>query len=242
MMPATQRYPLLDALRGLAIVMMFSFHFSYDLTAFGFAHWNFYTDPFWLNYRTLIVSTFLSVMGMSLYLAHRSGIHWSALRRRLLILGGCAALVSIGSVFFAGERWISFGILHFITVASLLGIWFVRHITLSLITGIGLILIGTQLQFDLFDQPGLHWIGLMTHKPATEDYVPLLPWFGVVLLGIVTMHLARQRGWFPLLQTWRGQGRVGKSLRWLGRHSLLIYMLHQPLFLGLLYLLHLLSH
>lgn len=235
MMPATQRYPLLDALRGLAIVMMISFHFSYDLTAYGFAHWNFYTDPFWLNYRTLIVSTFLSVMGMSLYLSHRSGIHWAALRRRLLILGGCAALVSIGSVFFAGERWISFGILHFITVASFLGIWFVRHATLSVIVGIGLIVIGNQLQMGVFDQTGLHWIGLMTHKPATEDYVPLLPWFGVVLLGNALMHLALTKGWFPLVQTWQGQGWIGQNLRWLGRHSLLIYMLHQPLLLGLLY-------
>lgn len=241
-MPATQRIPLLDALRGLAIVMMFSFHFSYDLVAYGFAHWNFYTDPFWLNYRTLIVTCFLSVMGMSMYLAHQSGIHWPALRRRLLQLGGCAALVSIGSFLFAGERWISFGILHFITVASLLGIGLVRYPAISLIVAVSIIVIGNRFHFAFFDQPGLHWVGLMTQKPATEDYVPLLPWFGVVLLGSCMMSLAVQQGWLSRLRTWRGDGWIGQSLRWLGRHSLLIYMLHQPLFLGLLYPVHRLYH
>ncbi len=239
-MPATQRLPLLDALRGLAIIMMFSFHFSYDLVAYGFAHWNFYTDPFWLNYRTLIVTCFLSVMGMSMYLAHQAEIQWPALRRRLIQLGGCAALVSISSFFFAGERWISFGILHFITLASLLGIWFVRYPIIGLIVALSAIFIGNQFHFTLFDQSGLHWVGLMTQKPATEDYVPLLPWFGVVLFGSSMMYLTVKQGWLPQLQTWQGNGWFAQRLRWLGRHSLLIYMLHQPLFLGILYPLHLL--
>ena len=75
----------------------------------------------------------------------------------------------------------------------------------------------------------------MTHRPATEDYVPLLPWFGVVLVGISTRLVAAASGAcrpasaIPCLARW---------LTWLGRHSLLVYMIHQPIMVGLLRVLH----
>lgn len=229
------RYPLIDALRGVAILMMFSFHFCYDLSHLGFAAWNFYQDPFWLQYRTVILSSFLFVMGMSLYLAHQGGIRWRPFWRRFWILVGCAVLVSLGSYIFAGPRWIVFGILHFISLASLLGLLFVRFYGLALLVGLGLLILGNSVQAHWFDQPSWHWIGLMTHKPAEEDYVPLLPWFGVVLLGIGFARFAVTQNNLPPLRLWQQRGSFSRGLCWLGRHSLLLYMLHQPVFLGILY-------
>lgn len=242
MMSTQSRFALVDAARGIAIVMMFSFHFCFDLNYFGFVHGNFYSDPFWLNYRTVIVSSFLFVMGISLYLAHHHAIRWPQYRRRLLILALCAGLVSASSYFFAHERFIFFGILHFITVASLLGLLFLRLYWLNLLLGVALIVLDSQLKLAFFDQPLWQWFGLMTHKPVTEDYVPLLPWFGVVLLGVFFARFAYTRQHFPPLSHWHSAHPLARLLCLAGRHSLLIYMVHQPIFLGILYVLRQVIH
>ena len=77
----------------------------------------------------------------------------------------------------------------------------------------------------------------MTRKPITEDYVPLLPWLGVVLIGMfIRQQLLRARHLAPA-RGWPAAGTLGRSLEWAGRHSLAIYMVHQPLLIGILYLL-----
>jgi uncharacterized membrane protein len=224
-----ERLLLIDALRGIAIVLMIVFHFCFDLAWFRLADFDFYHDRFWLNARTVILSSFLFLVGVSLVLATRNGIDMRRYLRRLAMLVIAAALVSAGTWWLFAERFVFFGVLHFIALASVLGLLFVRWGRLSLLAGIVLIALGNTWQSSWFDEPGRRWIGLMTHKPATEDYVPLLPWFGVVLLGIFAgpalQRLARrvQAGRLPLA-----------GLAFAGRHSLLIYLLHQPLLMGAL--------
>jgi uncharacterized membrane protein len=72
----------------------------------------------------------------------------------------------------------------------------------------------------------------MTAKPYTEDYVPLFPWMGVVFLGLALGHLLARRD-FASLAPLAGAPRWFRAL---GRHTLLIYMVHQPLLLGALWL------
>jgi len=234
-----QRYIIIDVLRGVAIAMMFHYHFSFDLNHFGFISADFYRDPFWTNYRNLIVSLFLGLVGVSLSLATQYSLNSKAYFRRLGMLVFFAALVSIGSYIQFAERMIFFGILHFIIVASILGLAFSRFYRFNLIFGIGLVILGTQFQHPFFDQPWLQWIGLMTHKPFTEDYAPLLPWFGVVLLGMFLGKLIFQKHPQTWLQNWQSEKPqpATKILSFAGQHSLLIYILHQPVFMGLLYLL-----
>ena len=231
------RYQIIDLLRGLAIAMMFHYHFSFDLNHFGFIVQDFYHDAFWINYRSLIVSLFLGLVGVSLSLATRYGFNARSYFRRLGMLVGFAALVSIGSYVQFADRFIFFGILHFIAVASVLGLALTRFYWLNLALGCGLILLGTQFQHAFFDQPGLRWLGMMTHKPFTEDYVPLLPWFGVVLLGIFVGKWVFEKQPQSWLHNWHSTDPVSRTLSFAGKHSLIIYMLHQPIFMGLLYLL-----
>jgi len=231
-----QRYLIIDVLRGLAIAMMFHYHFSFDLNHFGFIQQDFYRDPFWVNYRTVIVSLFLTLVGVSLSLATRRGFNPKSYFRRLGMLVFFAALVSIASYIQFADRMIFFGILHFIAVASVLGLAFTRFYWTNLVLGTGLIILGIQFQHVTFNHPWLQWIGLMTHKPFTEDYVPLLPWFGLVLLGIFLGKLVFQKLQLPWLQNWQSSDPLTQVLSFGGRHSLIIYMLHQPVFMGLLYL------
>ncbi len=229
----SQRYVLVDALRGLAVALMIVYHFTFDLDYFGQVEIDFYNDPFWLAFRALIVTLFLGLVGVSLHLATWRGLEWRRYLRRLGVVAACAGLVSLGSYLVFPDSMIYFGILHFIVVASILGLPMARFHRLNLVLGLVLLAAGLSLQHPLFDHPGLHWVGLMTHKPVTEDYVPLLPWFGVVLLGI---YLGRSlyREPLPALARWRSDHPVVRVLALGGRHSLFIYMVHQPLFFGVL--------
>jgi uncharacterized membrane protein len=129
------------------------------------------------------------------------------------------------------ERFVFFGVLHFIALASVLGLVFVRAGWFSLLAGVAVIALDACYQSPWFDVVGRRWIGLMTYKPPTEDYVPLVPWFGVVLLGIFAgpelQRLARR------LQPRRVPVPFG-VLAGAGRHSLMIYLLHQPVLIGAL--------
>lgn len=232
----TARYMAVDAARGCALAMMIAYHFSFDLNLFAGLGIDFNRDPRWLGFRVLIVSLFLLLVGVSQSLSLRQGLKRGWYLKRLGLLAGCAGLITLTTRLVFPDTYIFFGILHFIAVASVLGLLTWRLYRLNLVLGLVLIVIGIGVAHPWFDQAWLQWVGLMTHKPPTEDYVPLLPWFGVVLIG---QFLGR---W--LMQTPRGMGMMewtstrppSRLLAWGGRHSLLIYMVHQPLLFGLLYL------
>lgn len=224
------RHERIDALRGIAVTLMFFYHFCFDLDYFHWVSIDFHQQPFWLNLRAFIVTLFLTLVGVSLVLANPTTTNWRAAVPRLLRLLGCASLVSLGSYAVFPNSMIFFGVLHFILVASVLGLLLLRFRAAHLPVGVSLIVLGLMVQHPFFDQAAFQWLGLMTHKPITEDYVPMLPWFGVVLLG---MFLARV-GEKYLKTPWQARG----AARWFtfaGKHSLLLYMIHQPILMGLLW-------
>ena len=225
------RLIVVDALRGFAILLMVVYHFFFDLSYFGLAGFDFYQDPFWLHSRTFILSMFLLLVGVSLILASWRKPDTRRYMKRLTMLLASAVLISVSTRWMFGEHFVFFGVLHFIALASVLGLLFVRAGWVNLVLGMAIILLANRYQFSWFDTPGRRWIGLMTHKPQTADYVPLLPWFGVVVLGLYSgPYLAR------LARQWQGAGKSGTAqlLAFSGRHSLVIYLLHQPVLMGVL--------
>lgn len=226
------RYNRVDALRGGAIALMFFYHFCFDLNYFHWVAIDFYHQPFWLNLRLFIVTLFSTLVGVSLVLANPQGARWRAAMPRLARLLGCAALVSAGSYAVFPESMIFFGVLHFILIASVIGLLLLPWYWLNLYLGGALILVGSTVQHGMLDHPALQWLGMMTYKPITEDYVPLLPWLGVVMLGMFLARWPMSAQW--LKAPWQAQGAL-RGLTWGGKHSLLLYMLHQPIFLGLLW-------
>ncbi len=224
------RYAFIDALRGMAIVLMIAYHFSFDLNYHGWIHQDFNHAPFWLTARAGIVSLFLLLVGASLVLNAQRADSTSFWRRQYRLLAACIA-VSLGSYLMFPQSFIFFGILHFILLASLLGRAFVKLYYANLFIAAALLLAGTAYTNPLFNTPWLQWIGFMTYKPFTEDYVPFFPWFGVVLAGIFLGRLLIQHPEslkIDLLGT--------RQLALAGRHSLAIYLLHQPILLGILFL------
>jgi uncharacterized membrane protein len=228
----TARLRSIDNLRGLAIVAMIAYHFSFDLAYFGLTKANFYRDPFWLSSRTVILSSFLLLAGVSLVLAERHGQTRAHFWRHVLRIAGCALLVSIASYLVFPKSYIWFGVLHAIAVSLVLIRPLASRPLVALALGIAVIAAGNLVTAPAFDQKMLGWIGFATIKPVTEDYVPLFPWTGVMLVGIALGHaLARNefRAVAPI-------ARLPGPLAMLGRHSLAVYMIHQPLLLAALWL------
>lgn len=237
--PAAARLPVVDAARGVAILAMVAYHLSWDLDFLGFARLDLLDNPFWLAARTAILGSFLLLTGVSLVLAVQRGFDRTRYLRRLGLLIAAAAAVSAVSYVQFPDSPIFFGVLHHIAVASVLGLAFLRlpaWVTAAL--GIVIFVLPDHVSVPLFDEPALRWIGLMTFHPDSNDYVPLFPWFGIVLWGIALGRLWRGRG---ALAGWRPADTATGALAWAGRWSLPIYLVHQPVLFGALSLLALLS-
>jgi uncharacterized membrane protein len=226
-----RRIPAIDALRGAAVLAMIAFHFCFDLANDRLVAWDFYHDAFWLHARTGILSSFLLIAGVSLVLADRDNSAPGAFWQHVGVIAACAALVSLGSYVVFPQSFIWFGVLHAIAVSLILARPLARHPWPALALGAAVILAGNLIAHPAFDNRALGWLGFATVKPRTEDYVPLFPWAGVLLVGIPLGHALRQASFRPVALA----ARLPSWIAWLGRHSLLTYMVHQPILLGILY-------
>lgn len=230
--PSAHRVASIDALRATALIAMIAYHFCFDLRHFRIIAPDFEHDPFWLTARAIILSSFLLLAGVSLVLADARKASSVQFWRHVGMIAGCAVLVSATTYFMFPVTFIWFGVLHAIAVSLVLARPLVRFPRAALVIGLFVIAVGVTYSNSAFNQFALGWIGFITVKPYTDDYVPLFPWAGVLLCGIALGHaLVRNR--FAILSSLAIPPRW---LAWLGRHTLAIYMLHQPILFGALWL------
>ena len=239
---ASARFDAVDALRGFAMVWMTVFHLCFDLTQFGYLKQNFYNDPVWTWQRTLIVSLFLLCAGMGQAIAVAQGQRWPRFWRRWALVLGCALLVTAGSWLMYPKSFIYFGVLHGMALMLIIArltahwggwLWILGGLSIAIkyIAAYVMNTSGTVEFVDIFNSPALNWLGFITRKPITEDYVPLLPWLGVMWWGVAAGNrLTSRRGGLGLAHL----PVLLQPLATLGRWSLSYYMLHQPVLIGVL--------
>lgn len=235
------RFDRLDALRGLAMVWMTVFHFVFDLRYFRLVAQDVYRDPFWTWQRTLIVSLFLLCAGLGQAMASAQRQSWQRFWRRWGQVAGAAALVTVGSWLMFPHSFIYFGVLHGLALMLILvrltahwGNWLWPLGALAIASKFvaeGLLQTGPLAPWaDDFNSMRWNWLGWISQKPVTEDYVPLFPWLGVMWWGAAAgaWLIQKQPDWLarPLPQALR-------VLAKLGRWSLSYYLLHQPVMIAL---------
>lgn len=244
--PTNQRFDAVDALRGFAMVWMTVFHFCFDLNHFGYWRQNFLVDPFWTWQRTLILSLFLFTAGLGQAVAVHQGQSWQRFWRRWGQVAVCALLVSVGSYLMYPGTFIYFGVLHGMAVMLIVvrltagwGRWLWWLGGLAVAASYTMIIVAdyallTRATAELFNSKALNWLGFVTRKPATEDYVPLLPWLGVMWWGMAAgKWILRNRvAWLSI--PFSKSNVLVKALTVLGRWSLSYYVLHQPVMIGAL--------
>ncbi|HVE50698.1 MAG TPA: heparan-alpha-glucosaminide N-acetyltransferase [Casimicrobiaceae bacterium] len=226
------RVESIDTARGIAIVAMIVYHFVFDLRYFGVVRADFENDPFWLTVRATIVTSFLLIVGISIVLARQANVPPARLVRRVIVIAACAAAASIGSYVIYPQTFIYFGILHCIAVSSVLAWPLAARPRLAGVLGVAMVVAGLTFSSEWFDSRWASWLGFTKSKPPTQDFVPLFPWLGVVLIGITAGDALARHAFAPI----RSLAKWPASLRWLGRHSLAVYMVHQPLLMGALWL------
>lgn len=223
----------IDVLRGVALACMIAFHFSWDLEFFGLADWGVSEHWAWLLFAKCIAATFLFTVGVSLYLAHTDGIRPQAFLRRLAMIALAAFAITLASWWFDPEGTIWFGILHCIAVSSVIGLAFLRmHPAVTALAAAVTLTAHFFMTTDALNHPAWLWLGLSREFPPANDYLPLLPWTGFVLAGIAFANIVLARISPAKLAAWQPRGLIPRLLSLAGRHSLLIYLVHQPLLIG----------
>jgi uncharacterized membrane protein len=228
------RLPAIDIARGVALAAMALYHFGWDLSFYRLIAADVGLDPAWQWAARVIAGSFLTLVGVSLALAHGTGIRWPAFLRRLSLVAGAALLITVATFFAFPDSYIFFGILHCIALSSVMALPFLQMPIVVLVIAAAACfaapLLFTQ---PVFDWPPLEFLGLGQRTPAANDYVPLFPWFAFVLVGL---GLGRVVLWSRARWLRRPpEGAVARGLAWAGRRSLAVYLLHQPILMGALY-------
>ncbi|OYQ40365.1 hypothetical protein CHU94_13825 [Rhodoferax sp. TH121] len=235
------RHAGVDVLRGVALLWMTVYHFCFDLTSAGLIRQDFYQDPVWTWQRTAILSMFLLCAGAGQALASAQDQSWRRFWQRWGQIAGCALLVTAASSLMFPKSYIYFGVLHGMAVMLLIArltvrwgrwLWWLGGLAIAM-KYIAAYAMDTGVMPLFFNEKWLNWLGLINTKPLTEDYVPLVPWLGVMWWGVAaTQWWLRRR---PLAPAWIPPPAV-RPVAFLGTWSLSYYMLHQPVLLGLLWL------
>jgi len=241
------RFEEIDMARGIAILMMILYHTLFDLAFFKVWPVNVATG-FWRYFAFLTASLFLLIVGVSLTVSHARAIRDYSkdkdgsirLVKKYVRRGGgifaCGLLVTIATWLYLGEGFVIFGILHLIGVSVMLAPLFFRFKKGNILIGVLCIGLGIVLLFaDIAGPIWLVWLGIHPSPFISVDYTPLLPWFGVVLIGMGVgeyLYPDGKRSWSPP----QVPVSISALLAVPGRHSLLIYLVHQPLILLLLHI------
>ncbi len=223
--PPPGRAAVVDAVRGAAILAMIAYHAAWFATEEGFAQIDFGAAG-WRAYQRTVAGTFFLLVGVSVRLAGENQVRFSHFAFRSARIAGCAAVVSVTSLVLDPGRFVTFGVLHCIFVSSMLA-WPLRRAGFSALPlALGWLVLAGLPGDPRFDTPLLRWTGLGSAGVPTFDFQPFVPWFGLVLLGVVAATVMPATLW-----TWRA--KHSDPLGWLGRRSLFLYMAHVPVLMGL---------
>ena len=231
MAAARPRILWLDLARTAALIAMAVYHAGFDLESFGRLHPGTMQSGIWYLYARAVAGSFLFLVGIGLWLAHGRGIRWRSFLTRLAQILVGAALVTVATRYAQGPHYVFYGILHSIAVSSVIGLAFLRlPALLTLAAAAAVFMAPDHLRGPVFDAPWLLWTGLSEMPVVSVDFVPTLPWLAPVLAGLGFAKLTANSGLWAVQQG----GPAVESLAFAGRHSLAVYLIHQPVLIGII--------
>jgi len=232
-----KRFWEIDLLRTIAIVMMITFHVLYLLNYFNIQNTGVpgVQYGFWWWFPRVTGGTFIFTAGVSLTITYSRSKRISGFLLRGLKIFAWGMGITLLTWLIAPDKYVLFGILHFFGIAFILAHFFLRFRFINLILGAALMALGTYLleQRILVDFPWLLWLGLMPHDFSTLDYWPLLPWFGLFLVGMFFGKILYPQG-NRRLNIHEFSNPITSALTLPGRHPLVIYLAQWPIVIGVL--------
>ena len=235
-----QRIRLLDYARSFAVIAMIFYHFVYDLGDFGYVEYKTVISGYWKLFAQCIGSSFLFISGFSFWIMVRNEIDWIRFSKRLIILLLASIIISIVTFIQFGSAFIFFGILHLLAACTIFGL-IIYRLPLVIIFGLGLILAflpeyyfsASYYDASRFEPKYLAWTGLFNGKTGSVDFYAFMPWSAAYVLGLCCAKLFAKRkrhtSFAPLLFKEEKTNFPSNITLWIGRNSLLVYLIHQPI-------------
>jgi uncharacterized membrane protein len=239
----SQRFMELDILRGFAILFMIILHLFWDLDYFGILplNKNFYSLNIIVPVIFFLLVGICQAVNNNKYHNQPRKMYFRTIQRGLWILN-LGMLFTLLTAVFLPDKPILFGVLHCIGCCIILSTLLLRFKSTNVILASLIIVSGLALGFFYTtENPNMVELAAGIHEPNiaahTIDYFPILPWFGVCLLGITLGNILYKdnKRRYPLPDL--SKFKPNKLFSWLGKHSLAIYLVHQPIIAGCLTLL-----
>ena len=245
-MATTNRVRTLDFLRAVAVFAMIFYHFVYDLGDFGYVNMITVVNGYWKLFAQSIGCSFLFISGVSFWVMAHNEINWPKYIKRLTILLLAAILVSLVTYFQFGQGFIFFGILHLLAACSVFAL-IIYRIPIVILFSLGLaLLLAPEYYYssqyyneDLFSSRYFSWTGLYNGRTGSVDFYAFMPWSAAFVFGLATAKIfvknARSQRISPLSFKEEKNNLILTCVFWVGRNSLLVYLIHQPLLYTMLY-------
>lgn len=225
-------------MRGIAICMMITFHFLYDLNYFEFIHLDVFKG-FWGYFGKLTFTIFLLLVGISLTLSYSRRQKEKVAYFYVYLMRGIKVflwgmMITLATYILIPDNYVQFGVLHLIGVSIILSYPLLRYKYTNLILGIVVAFLGMYFLTLTVPVTWLFWIGLLPNVFRSVDYFPIFPYWSIILFGIFIGKVLYKNFVRTFYVPPIGKNPIIKSLSFLGRHSLVIYLIHQPLLIFLL--------
>ena len=237
-----KRYNILDTIRGFALLNMIIYHAVWDLVYIFNFNWNWYRSDGAYIWQQCICWTFILLSGFCFSFGH------TKLKRGILVFL-CGLLITIVTCTLMPESRVVFGILTLLSSCMLLmipleKIFMKWNPYIGAIFSFSLFVLSRNanrgylgfeswkflaLPDSLYQNLFTAYIGFPANNFYSTDYFALLPWFFLFLAGFFLHQIFKKNDWLKFFEP-----HVCKPLEWIGKHSLPIYVVHQPIIYGLL--------
>jgi uncharacterized membrane protein len=226
-----ERYLELDIIRGFAISIMIFFHLIWDLDYYGLSQ----VDKEMYSFGAYFPTIFFILVGICLVISSQHRTTGQLLFRGTWIFAIGLVITAITTVMIP-EKPVTFGVLHCIGISIILSTLLIRFKAYNLIIAPIFIIGGLIISNYHVQDPSLFHLAIGLHQKniwsSTVDYFPLLPWFGVILLGLGIGNILYKNGKRQFTFPDISHILPVKAVSWLGKNSLVIYLLHQPVIAG----------
>jgi len=235
----SKRFWEIDVLRGVAIVLMIFYHLLYDLDRI--LGYNIGFSSLWVELLQKIIAVmFFCLVGVSLTLSYnkvKDGARFSKYFKRGVLVFLLGLLITVITFAYLGKGFVVFGVLHFIGISIIISYPLIRYKYINLVVGVLALVVGNYIASIKVGFSWLLWLGVKSEGFFSVDYYPLLPWLGVVLIGIFLGNLFYRNCKRRFVLKDCSKKKIARLLSFFGRNSLVIYLIHQPILIGVLYIL-----